>query len=170
LGGEYHHIGTLSHDRPLDGLHPAVGGNATPSESSFAAGDAWPAVTLTQESRASLFLGSDSNLVDLIYRDPDSQDVTLRILSDQNGNLFDGFDNEIFATTLNAGQNDWVLLENLDLPGLNDEPQWLHFELSDGGLTSHATFPMNGAAVPEPSSVILLMLATAIFGQFRTRQ
>jgi len=32
FGGEYLHIGNLSHNRPLDGLHPAVGGNATTSQ------------------------------------------------------------------------------------------------------------------------------------------
>ena len=43
---------------------------------------------------------------------------------------------------LDGGQSEWMLLENLDLTIHGDEVAWLHLELSDGVLTSHATFPM----------------------------
>ena len=71
FGGEYFHFGDLAHDRPLDGLHPTAGGEAATSGVTFGEDELWPAITMTQESRARLLLMSDDKRIDVIYRDPD---------------------------------------------------------------------------------------------------
>jgi hypothetical protein len=54
----------------------------------------------------------------------------------------------VLSTTLAGGQNEWNLLESFDLSAIGDEMPWIHFELSDGSLTSHATFPVTPAPTP----------------------
>lgn len=131
IGFQWSHLGENPDQRPLDGVHPALGGNSEPRPVEVT-GEAWPWIGLTMDSRTTLKAGNTS--VEVVYSDPDSS-AELSVIQSEGLDPTSGI--EIFSEQLSSTATKMSLPIELDIP--DSGSGYLHFILDDGDHIKYTT-------------------------------